>query len=59
MSAITHATGLDGEAVSDVTVLERFALLSVPAPEADRVIESVSGVTVAGHQLAFERCGLR
>ncbi len=58
VSAITHATGLDGEAVSDVTVLERFALLSVPAPEADRVIESVSGVTVAGHQLAFERCGL-
>ena len=58
VSAITHATGLDGEAVSDVTVLERFALLSVPAPEADRVIESVSGVTVAGHQLELERCGL-
>jgi len=58
VSAITHATGLDGEAVSDVTLLERFALLSVPAPEADRVIASVSGVTVAGHQLELERCGL-
>ncbi len=58
VSAITRATGLDGEAVSDVTLLERFALLSVPAPEADRVIESVSGITVAGHQVSFERCGL-
>jgi ATP-dependent RNA helicase DeaD len=55
VSAITHATGLDGEAVSDVTVLERFALLSVPEPEAERVIQSTSGVLVAGHRLALER----
>ena len=57
VAAITRATALDGEAVSDVTMLERFALLSVPAGEADRVIERASGVEVAGHTLALERAG--
>jgi ATP-dependent RNA helicase DeaD len=57
VAAVTRATGLDGEAVSDVTVLERFALLSVPAPEADRVIASADGVEVCGHRLALERAG--
>jgi ATP-dependent RNA helicase DeaD len=57
VAAVTRATGLDGEAVSDVTVLERFALLSVPAPEADRVIASTGGVEVRGHRLALERAG--
>jgi ATP-dependent RNA helicase DeaD len=57
VAAITRATSLDGEAVSDVTMLERFALLSVPAGEADRVIERASGVEVAGHTLALERAG--
>jgi ATP-dependent RNA helicase DeaD len=55
VSAITRATGLDGEAVSDVTVLERFALLSVPEPEAKRVLETANGVLVGGHKLALER----
>ncbi|MGH2852454.1 MAG: DEAD/DEAH box helicase [Solirubrobacteraceae bacterium] len=57
VSAITRATALDGEAVSDVTMLERFALLSVPAGDADRIIERASGVEVAGHTLALERAG--
>jgi ATP-dependent RNA helicase DeaD len=55
VAAVTRATGLDGEAVSDVSVLERFALLSVPAPEADRVIARADGVEVCGHRLALER----
>ncbi|HEY1777805.1 MAG TPA: DEAD/DEAH box helicase [Solirubrobacteraceae bacterium] len=57
VAAITRATALDGEAVSDVTMLERFALLSVPAGDAERVIERASGVEVAGHTLALERAG--
>jgi ATP-dependent RNA helicase DeaD len=57
VAAITRATALDGEAVSDVTMLERFALLSVPAGDADRVIERASGIEVAGHTLALERAG--
>jgi cyclophilin family peptidyl-prolyl cis-trans isomerase len=32
-------------------MLERFALLSVPAGDADRVIERASGIEVAGHTL--------
>jgi ATP-dependent RNA helicase DeaD len=55
VAAITRATALDGEAVSDVTLLERFALLSVPAGDAERVIEEASGVEIAGHTLALER----
>jgi ATP-dependent RNA helicase DeaD len=55
VAALTAATGLDGEAVSDVTMLERFALLSVPEPEAERVIAAAGGVEVCGHRLALER----
>src|SRR5665213_1579998 len=55
VAAITQATALDGEAVSDVAMLERFALLSVPASDADNVIARVSGVEIAGHTLALER----
>jgi ATP-dependent RNA helicase DeaD len=46
--AVTSAARLDGEAVRDVKVLERFAFFSVPADEADRVIEAVDGVQVNG-----------
>jgi ATP-dependent RNA helicase DeaD len=35
--AVTGATGLDGEAVRNVRVLERFSLLDVPAGEIDRI----------------------
>jgi ATP-dependent RNA helicase DeaD len=34
---VTDAAGIDGEAVRDVRVLERFSLLAVPAGEVDRV----------------------
>ena len=39
--AITVASGLDGEAVRNVRVLERFALVEVPEKDADRVVERV------------------
>src|SRR5581483_8963884 len=35
VNVITHQAGLDGEAVRDVRVLERFSLVSVPADEAE------------------------
>ena len=57
VAAITRATGLDGEAVSDVDVLERFALLSVPTASAEQVIEAAAGVEVHGHELHLERVG--
>ena len=44
--AITAATGLDGEAIRNVRLLDRFAFLDVPADEAERVVEQVDGTTV-------------
>jgi ATP-dependent RNA helicase DeaD len=49
--AITLASGLDGEWVLNVRLLERFALLEVPAEQAQHVIERVRGTEVAGRKL--------
>ena len=50
--AITAATGLDGEAVRNVRVLEQFTLLEVPDEDADRVVDQVSGTEVCGQLVA-------
>ena len=52
--AITGAAGLDGEAVRDVRVLERFSFLSVPRSDAERVVEAVDGTPVNGTTLRLE-----
>jgi len=52
--AITAATGLDGEAVRNVRVLERFTIVEVPENDVDRVIELVDGAEVRGRQLRVE-----
>jgi ATP-dependent RNA helicase DeaD len=53
--AITAATGLDGEAVRNVRVLERFTLLEVPEKDVDRVVDRVSGTEVCGQLVRLER----
>jgi ATP-dependent RNA helicase DeaD len=55
--AITTATGLDGEAVRNVRVLERFAFVEVPEGDAQRVVLEVSGTEVRGHPLRLELTG--
>src|SRR5262249_2350907 len=52
--AITPAPGLDGEAVRNVRVLERFSFAEVPEVEAANIIERVSGTEVNGHPLRLE-----
>jgi ATP-dependent RNA helicase DeaD len=52
--AITSATQLDGEAVRNVRVLERFAFVEVPESEAQRVVRLTGGTEVRGHVLALE-----
>jgi ATP-dependent RNA helicase DeaD len=52
--SITAATGLDGESVRNVRLLERFAFVEVPEREADRVVELVSGSEVRGQTLLVE-----
>lgn len=54
MPSRKKATGLNGEAVRDVRVLSRFSLLQVPAAEAERVIEQVSGTTLNGATLQLQ-----
>ena len=56
--AITAATGLDGESVRNVRVLERFTLLDVPEQDADRVVEGVSGTEVCGQPVRLEPAAL-
>ena len=52
--AITAASGLDGESVRNVRVLERFAFVEVPEPEAARVLKQTAGTRIHGHELRLE-----
>jgi ATP-dependent RNA helicase DeaD len=55
--AITAATGLDGEAVRNVKVLEHFSFVDVPAAHLERVLELASGTEVDGLRLRLEPAG--
>ena len=55
VGAVTSSAGLDGEAVRDVLVLDRFSFLSVPEAEAERVIGALDGREVQGRALSLER----
>src|SRR5215213_8539714 len=48
------STGLDGEAIRNVRLLERFMLFEVPAEQAARVARSVDCTDVRGHTLRLE-----
>jgi ATP-dependent RNA helicase DeaD len=52
--AITAATGLDGEAVRNVRILEQFSFVEVPEQDAERVVERVNGTEVHGHEIRLE-----
>jgi ATP-dependent RNA helicase DeaD len=55
VGAVTSSAGLDGEAVRDVLVLDRFSFLSVPEAEAERVIGALNGRELQGRALSLER----
>jgi ATP-dependent RNA helicase DeaD len=59
VSAVTSSAGLDGEAVRDVLVLDRFSFLSVPAAEAERVIDSLDGQELRGRKLSLQLVGAK
>src|SRR3954453_16624555 len=52
--AVTAAAGIDGEAVRDVRVLERFSLFAVPSSEAERIVAAVDGTALNGTALRVE-----
>jgi ATP-dependent RNA helicase DeaD len=51
------STGLDGEAVRDVLVLDHFSFVSVPSGEAERVIDALRGRELGGRPLSLQRVG--
>ena len=51
---MTSAAGIDGEAISDVRVLERFSLFAVPRSEAERIVAAVDGTPLNGTSLRVE-----
>ncbi len=55
VGAVTSSAGLDGEAVRDVLVLDRFSFLSVPENEAEKVIGALDGRDLRGRALSLER----
>ena len=57
VGAVTSAAGLEGEAVRDVMVLDRFSFLSVPAGEAERVIDALDGSELSGAPVHLQRVG--
>jgi ATP-dependent RNA helicase DeaD len=52
--ALTAAADLDGEAVRNVTVLERFSFADVPESDCERVVELAAGAEVRGRPLRLE-----
>jgi ATP-dependent RNA helicase DeaD len=54
VGAVTSAAGLDGEAVRDVIVLDRFSFVSVPAVDAARVVSALRGRRLHGVDLELE-----
>jgi ATP-dependent RNA helicase DeaD len=62
VASVTSSAGLDGEAVRDVLVLDRFSFLSVPAAEAERVIDALDGRPIGSdppQALSLERVKVR
>jgi ATP-dependent RNA helicase DeaD len=61
VGSVTSSAGLDGEAVRDVLVLDRFSFLSVPASDADRVIEALNGRAIGADSqtVSLERVKVR
>jgi len=57
VAAVTRTAGLDGEAVRDVQLLERFAFLAVPSQDADRVVDALEGESLHGQRLSLQRVG--
>jgi len=57
VSAVTRTAGLDGEAVRDVQLLERFAFLAVPSQDADRVVDALQGESLHGQTVTLQRVG--
>ncbi len=59
VGAVTSSAGLDGEAVREVLVLDRFSFLSVPASEAERSSRRSTASRSRATRLSLERVEVR
>jgi ATP-dependent RNA helicase DeaD len=57
VGAVTRAGGLDGAAVRDVTLLDRFAFFTVPERAAQQVVDALDGKPLHGNELRLQRVG--
>ena len=49
-----HSAGVDGEGIRNVRLLERFALLEVPADALERIVDAVDGQELGGVRVRVE-----
>jgi ATP-dependent RNA helicase DeaD len=54
---LVEGSGLEGEDVEHVRVLERFSLADVPAEQAAAAVKQVTGSRVKGRELKLEVIG--
>ncbi|HZC14238.1 MAG TPA: DEAD/DEAH box helicase [Thermoleophilaceae bacterium] len=54
VSALVERSGLEGEDIEHVRVLERFSLAEVPAERASQAVERVGGSRVKGRELRLQ-----
>ena len=58
VGAVTRAGGLDGEAVRDVKLLDRFAFFAVPERSVERVVDGLDGESMRGHEVRLQPVGV-
>ena len=54
VAVVTRESGLKGDAIRDVRVLQRFSFFSVPEPDAERVVDAVNGTAIGGQDMRVE-----
>ena len=57
VGALVERSGLEGEDIEHVRVLERFSLAEVPAERASQAVERVGGSLVKGRELRLQVLG--
>jgi ATP-dependent RNA helicase DeaD len=57
VGAIAGETGLNGEIVGSIDILDKYSFVEVPDQYADQVIEALNNSNIKGHKVAVEQAG--
>lgn len=55
VGAIAGETGLNGEIVGSIDILDKYSFVEVPNEHANKVIESLNNSNIKGHKVNVER----